>query len=110
MMKKSLIYKPDKLNPMAQKMLRDQSVSVIVENFHGVNWHEKLKTFPIFTLYHNPTDFPGKYVMRLFDGKNPTRLIAVKDTLEAARATVPKIFYRVPRKDTDDPFIVETWL
>lgn len=60
--------------------------------------------------FKNPKDFPDKFVVRLFDGQQPTRLVAVKDTLEEARATIPKIFYKVPRSEKDDPVIVETWL
>lgn len=90
--------------------LQDPSVNVIVDNFHGVNWWKKTKVFPIFTVFCNPKDFPGKYVVRLFDGKAPTRLLSVKDTLEDARKTIPPLFKRVDRSPTDDPVIVETWL
>lgn len=109
-MAKTMIYNPQTLNPMAQQMLKDRRVSIIVEDFHGVDWHEQTKVFPTFTIFEKPKDFPDKYVVRLFDGKQPTRLVAVKETLEAARATIPQIFYRVPRSETDDPVIVETWL
>ena len=38
---KTKIYKPGNLNPLARKMLKDQRVSVVVENFLGVDWHQK---------------------------------------------------------------------
>ncbi len=92
----------------------DPSVSVICDNFLGVNWFEKVQVFPIFTIYFSPKDFPGKYVVRLFDADKPLRLIAVKDTLDQARATIPQEppfgFLRVDRSEKDDPVIVETWL
>lgn len=93
-----------------RRQLQDPSVNVIVDNFHGVNWWEKTKVFPTFTVFYNPKDFPGKYVVRLFDGKAPTRLLSVKDTLEEARKTIPPMFLRTDRHPADDPVIVETWL
>lgn len=69
---------------------------------------------PLFTVYYSPTDFPGKYVVRLFDGPLPTRLLAVKDTLEDARAAIPQGpplgFVRTERSKTDDPVILESWI
>ena len=98
----------------AQRVGNAPNVSVIVDNFHGVNWFEKLKVMPCFTIYFNPTDFPGKYVTRLFDGDKPLRLLTVKDTLEEARAAIPQGpplgFVRFERSPTDDPAIVEAWL
>ncbi len=92
------------------RQLKDPSVNIIVDNFHGVDWWKKTKVFPIFTVFHSPKDFPGKYVVRLFDGKAPTRLLSVKDTLEEARQTIPPLFKRVDRSPTDNPAIVEIWL
>lgn len=94
----------------AIQMLKDQRVSVVVNNFHGVDWHKQTKVFPAFTVFNSPSDFPGKFVVRLFDGKQPTRLVAIKDTIEEARATIPSIFCMVPRSERDDRVIVETWL
>ncbi len=109
-----IVYKPKTIDdPIAKRMLNSANVSVIVDNFHGVVWQEKTKSFPCFTVYFNPKDFPEKYVVRLFDGNKPTRLCAVKDTLEEARAAIPKQpveYLRVVREKNDDPVIVETWL
>lgn len=93
-----------------QRVGNAPNVSVIVDNFHGVNWREKLRTLPVFTVFYNATDFPGKYVVRLFDGKAPLRLLAVKDTLEEARATIPQGYARFDRHPEDDPVIVEVWM
>jgi hypothetical protein len=108
--KSAYVYEGAKGDPLTMRLLKDRSVSIVVKDFHNVDWHKRTKVFPIFTIFKDPTDFPGKYVVRLFDGKQPTRLIAVKDTLEDARATIPKIFYRVPRSERDNPVVVETWL
>lgn len=53
---KTKIYKPGNLNPLARKMLKDQRVSVVVENFLGVDWHQKTKVFPNFVVFKNPKD------------------------------------------------------
>lgn len=106
----AFIFKPNKRTPTVDKLLKDQRVSVVVENFHGVNWWEQCKVFPVFTVFNSPKDFPGKYVVRIFDGKNPLRLITVSDTLEEARKTIPPMFMRTDRSEKDDPIIVETWI
>ena len=96
--------------PDMQAMLADQSISVIVTDFHGVSWWEQCKVFPVFTVFNSPKDFPGKYVVRIFDGKTPLRLITIRDTLEEARKTIPPMFMRTDRSEKDDPIIVETWI
>lgn len=107
---KTKYYRPNKFNPIREKMFKDQSVSIIVEDFLGVDWHKETAVFPNFVIFDSPEDFPGKFVVRLFDGTKPTRLIAVKRSLEAARKTIPEIFIPVPRSETDKTAIVETWL
>ena len=91
----------------------DPNVNIIVDNFHGVNWRQKL-VMPIFVVYRDPKDFPGKFVVRIFDGKKPLRLVTVKNSLEAARAAIqqgpPFEFGNMGRFTEDDPVIVETWI
>lgn len=98
------------LSKFARLMLANPHVSIIVQNFHGVDWHKQCRVFPIFTVYKNPKDFPDKYVVRLFDGQRPQRLMTVSDTLEEARRTIPPMYLRTPRSATDDPIIVESWI
>lgn len=68
-----------------------------------------------YTIYHDPLDFPGKFVVRRF------RVIAsqvvpddepwhISDDLTAARESIPVGLYRMVRSNEDDPPIVETWL
>ena len=45
------IYKPAAVNQITKAMLKDRRVSIVVENFHGVNWHDKTKAFPCFVVY-----------------------------------------------------------
>ena len=98
-------------SPDMQVMLADQSISVIVTDFHGVNWHEKCKVFPCFVVYRRPKDFKKfNFVVRVFDGDRPLRLLTVGDTLDDVRKTIPSGFLRVPPTKTDDPIIVETWV
>ncbi len=113
-MKKRVQKRADISGRVLQRVNNDPTVSVICDTFCGVNWFEKVKVFPIFTVYFNPTDFPGKYVVRLFDGDKPLRLITVNDTLEKARETIPQGppfgFRKVDRSPKDNIVIVETWL
>jgi len=108
--KRAVIIQAKRDDPATQRKLADRRISVIVDSFHGVDWWKKCKKFPVFTVYYNPTDFPGKYVVRLFDGPQPTRLMAIADTLEAIRKTIPPLFHCIPRDTKDDKIIVETWL
>lgn len=86
---------------------------MIVNNFHGTNWRDVVK-YPMFVVYKNPSDFPGKFVVRLFNMDKPVHMAAVKDTLEEARAAIqqgpPFMFHNVGRSPQDDPVIVETWI
>lgn len=93
-----------------EKELKDRRVSIIIDSFHGVNWWEQTKVFPLFAVYFNSRDFPGKFAVRLFDGQQPTRLVTVNNTIEAARGTIPPLFYCVARSEKDEPHIVETWI
>lgn len=98
-------------SPLMQQALADPTVSIIVTDFHGVNWHKKCKVFPNFVIYSRPKDFKKyRFVVRVFDGTTPLRLMTAADTLKDARKTIPKGFLRVPAGPKDDPIIVETWL
>lgn len=109
-MKTNPSNKLDKLNPITKAILKDRRVSIIVENFHGVDWHKQTKSAPNFVIYNSPEDYPGKFVVRLFDGAQPTRLFTTKDSLEEARKAIPDIFIPVQRSPGDALSIVETWL
>lgn len=69
----------------------------------------------IFTVYENPSDYPGKFVVRrwLIVGGRPLadrEPFAVADTLETARSSVPVGRAMLTRHRDDDPVIVEVWL
>lgn len=65
---------------------------------------------PILTVYNSPKDFPGRFVIRLFDVDQPTMLYFVADTLEGVRAVVPHEMRRLARHPDDDPCIVEVYV
>lgn len=66
----------------------------------------------LFTLYKNPTDFPNKFVVREFIGDMAIQGDPhfVGDTLDDARASIPKGMVRIPRDPDDDYVIVESYI
>lgn len=81
---------------------------IIVESF---NWAEIQKTFcPLITVYYNTTDYPDKYVARLWNMNKPTEKLAIADTLEDIRKAIPKEMVLCKRREEDDPVIVEVYI
>jgi hypothetical protein len=72
-----------------------------------------LKTY---TIYQNPLDYPGKFVVRAwliiagFPEPVPAETQGVTDSLEQARACIPAEMARIDRSPGDDLAIVETWV
>lgn len=69
-----------------------------------------LVSVPIIAIYNSPSDYPGKYIARLWNIDKPTKFIAVKDSLEEIRKIIPSYMTRLGACSMDDPVIVETWL
>jgi hypothetical protein len=68
-----------------------------------------------WTVYHNPADYPGKYVVRAQWAERGGQIkhsaeCTVHDTLEGARAAVPPGCWPFARDPNDDPVIVESWM
>lgn len=70
----------------------------------------------IWTVYYNPSDFPGKYVCRrttiVGGGKlvfDPDALV-VDDIAIIRREMMMRGLHQMPRFDGDDPVVVECWL
>jgi len=72
----------------------------------------------MWAIYENPTDYPGKFVVREWRSlggvvqfaKDP---LCVVDTLQQARAAVignRRDLLNIGRAPSDDPVIVEVWL
>lgn len=90
------------------------------------------RSLSMFTIYRNPKDYPGKFVVRQFRvddaGAEPgpdemvtERLtgsviimslqpLAVAATLEEAREAVPPGLYNLGRYGNDDAAIAEVWV
>jgi hypothetical protein len=65
----------------------------------------------IWTIYENPSDYPGKFVVRVWEDDGPEQEpAAVVDSLAQARAAIPGGLMPFKRHPGDDPTIVETWL
>lgn len=68
-----------------------------------------------YTVFANPADYPGRYVVRgwrlvgtsILQDPGP---LAVRHTLEEARAALPPGLQRCSRDPNDDPVIVEVWM
>jgi hypothetical protein len=70
----------------------------------------------MWTVYKNPSDYPGKFVARRFDvdasGPKPSASIIVMDDLEKLRDVLEFELglVKLMRSPGDEPQIVETWL
>lgn len=68
---------------------------------------------PIWTIYDRPSDYPHHFVVRrwnIADPEMPSDFQALADSLEDARALIPKGLVRINRNPGDDERIVESWL
>lgn len=68
----------------------------------------------IFVIYFNPSDYPGRYVLRqwIIDSNQiiPTTNVHIEDTIKKVRKHLPKDVSIIVKNDMDDPCIVETWI
>lgn len=68
----------------------------------------------LYTIYKNPLDYPGKFVVRRWlvgpSVIHSKELVAVVDSLEDARKAIPEGLIVTPRDADDDRVIVETWV
>lgn len=69
----------------------------------------------MYTIYKDPTDYPGRVVLRVFDvqpgGTIPADTPAfVGDTVAEARSQVPAGLACFSRSPEDPTAVVETWL
>lgn len=65
----------------------------------------------MYTVYDNPTDYPGKYVVRRWKLLNAEAdPLIVADTLEEARAAIPPHLFCIPRQPEDDRAVKEVWI
>ena len=92
-------------------MINSDIASEVINSFCDINVHDYVKSIPLFVIYNNPSDFPGKYVCRLYDAAQAIKFATVSNTLEDARKTIPPGEYlRIPAEKWDDPVIAEIWI
>ena len=67
---------------------------------------------PMIIVYSHPSDFPDKFVARLFDLQRPTPYIAIADSLSDIRNIIPYPgrFHKMPRSKYDAPSITEVYM
>ncbi len=66
----------------------------------------------VWTIYENPSDFPGWFVLRAWRigrGWVKPEPAQVFLTVESARDHIPAGMVQARRAETDDPCIVESW-
>jgi hypothetical protein len=66
---------------------------------------------PLFVIFKNPSDFPGKFVVRRWQGGVPEQEpLAVTSDLATARKVIPADCICVGRELDDDPCVLESWV
>jgi hypothetical protein len=67
---------------------------------------------PIWTIYWNPRDYPGLFVIRLWYGMTPDPQAFTADTPEPLRVIAHRAgaSHCLGREPGDDPCIVESWI
>lgn len=65
---------------------------------------------PLLVVYNDPKDYPGKYVMRLWNVDESTDHVIVKDSLDEIHNSIPSRFFNLGRNQHDDGSIVEVWI
>lgn len=89
--------------------MAEMSKDIIVRGFDLTRLVKQAK-LPLIAVYNHPTDYPDKYVARVWDTNKPTRFVKLAETLEEIRDAIPKSMCNIGRKDNDDPCIVEVWI
>lgn len=86
--------------------MEDRKVSSIKQvNFNGLR-------YPAIVIYENPSDYPEKYVARVFDIDVPTNIVMIKDTLAELQNDIREhtnmIFFTRGTEDVET--IVGVWM
>ena len=85
--------------------------NMVVSSLKDVDFRE-MNVIPSIVVYEKPSDYPDKYVARVFDGAKPTNVIITRDSLEEIRYDIMLAGFGacVTRDLQDTQCIVETWL
>ena len=65
---------------------------------------------PLITIYNKPSDYPTKFVARLWDTGKTTDFFVLADTLELIRKSIPPHMVKLPRAYDDDNCISEVYI
>lgn len=69
---------------------------------------------PMAVIYNNPSDYPGKYVARIYEGATgqPTDTLIIRLSHEDTRKDIKAAGFQVffTRSQDDEESIVETWM
>lgn len=87
----------------------EMNMNVQVDSFLTFSYFDQFMV-PIIVVTSNTSDFPGKFVGRLFNLEQATPYCIISDSLEEIRKNIPPQFTRIQRDPNDDPVIVEVWL
>jgi hypothetical protein len=86
------------------------NTDIVVDSFLDTNLN-KFCQVPIIVVYKNTSDYPAKFVARLWNINNrPTKVVMIKDDIESIRNNIPKTMTKLERSNVDDPVIIETWI
>lgn len=69
------------------------------------------ETFNVLVLYHNPTDYPNKYVLRWHRGETPDKEpVCVVNLYKEVLPYIPNGLVKLLPSVDDDDCILETWI
>lgn len=90
------------------EILKQRKTDAVVETFCNGTGKELLTETSIIVIYKNPSDYPDKFVARIFNIDIPTQYIALADTIGGIMEKIPsnKVFH--DRTGKDDPAIIGT--
>lgn len=70
-------------------------------------------TLITYTVFFNPSDFPGQYVVRAFEvvqcAVHPSAMARSAQTLAEARTHIPRGLFRMDPQPGDHPSVIEVW-
>lgn len=76
--------------------------------------HLTKRNMNLYTIYNSPTDYPDTYVARRFEVENTPiakEIFMIDTDLENIRTKLSEMgLFLIPRDESDDKKIVETWL
>lgn len=90
----------------AFEILKQRKTDAVIETFFQGTGSTIFAEAGIIVLYKNPSDYPDKFVARIFNSDNPTQYIALADTYEEIMGKMPANTVLLERTEKDDPVII----